>query len=203
MKLELTSRWQNRLAIWGLLLTGVIAGFFLSRWTGAAGTSRLDGQNLLQVIESSAIASTPAWLDSASRGNKVSLATGVIHDGVEGIFALDHQTGNLFCWVLDPRSMALVAEYATNVPFQMGLAGTGGDFDFVMTTGQLPFQGGAGGNARPIQSVVYVAEGNSGKVGGFSFTWAQPMAVRGVGQQGPMTMVFAGTVRSPLANRDQ
>lgn len=203
MKLELTSRWQNRLAIWGLLLTGVIVGFGLSRWTGAAGASRLDGQNLLQVIESSAIANTPAWLDSASRGNKVSLATGMIHEGVEGIFALDHQTGNLFCWVLDPRSMALVAEYATNVPFQMGIAGTGGDFDFVMTTGQLRFQGGLGGNARPIQSVVYVAEGNSGKVGGFSFNWAQPMAVRGVGQQGPMTMVFAGTVRSPLANRDQ
>ena len=203
MKLQFSSRWQNRFAVWGLLLTGLVGGYLVGQVgrgneTSVAGT----GGNLLSLIESSAIANSPAWLDSAARGNKVSMATGLITDGVEGIFALDHQTGNLFCWVLDPRTMAMTAEYATNIPLQLGLAG-GGDFDFVMTTGQIQFQGGRAGNMRPVGCVVYVAEGNSGKVGGFSFNWAQPLAVRGAPQQGPMNMIFAGTVRSPLATREQ
>jgi len=187
-----------------LVLTGVVGGYGIAQFGGSsqANSSLLESKRLLNVVESSGIANSPAWLDSASRGNKVSLASGMISDGVEGIFALDHQTGTMFCWVLDPRTMALMAEYATNVPAQLGL-GIGGEFDFVMTTGMLPNRAGQGGNARPAQCVVYVAEGNSGKVGGFSFNWAQPMAVRGAGQQGPMNLVFAGTVRSPLATRDQ
>ncbi|MDP1564366.1 MAG: hypothetical protein Q8M16_23550 [Pirellulaceae bacterium] len=204
MKLELSARWQSRLAVWGLVLTGVVGGYGIAQFGGNAQTpsSVLDSNRLLNVVESSGIASTPAWLDSASRGNKVSLASGMVSDGVEGIFALDHQTGTMFCWVLDPRTMVLMAEYATNVPVQLGL-GIGGEFDFVMTTGMLPNRAGQAGNARPAQCVVYVAEGNSGKVGGFSFSWAQPMAARGAGQQGPMKLVFAGTVRNPLATRDQ
>jgi hypothetical protein len=212
MKCEISARWQNRLAIWGLLVTGLVVGYLGARWSptlsvdhGAAGSTVAatgDSRSLLELIESSAIANSPAWLDTASRGNKVSMATGLINDGVEGIFALDHQTGNLFCWVLDPRNLAMTAEYATNVPLQLGL-GPGGDFDFVMTTGQISFQGGRAGNLRPVGCIVYVAEGNSGKVGAFSFNWAQPLAVRGAPQQGPMNLVFLGTVRSPLATRDQ
>ncbi len=203
MKLELSARWQSRLAVWGLVLTGLVCGYGIAQFGAKAKNDGpvLDSQRLLNVVESSGISKTPAWLDSASRGNKMSLATGVISDGVEGIFALDHQTGALFCWVLDPRTMGLMAEYATSVPGQMALGQ--GEFDFVMTTGMLPNRAGQAGNARPAQCVVYVAEGNSGKVGGFSFNWAPPMAARGAAQQGPMTMVFTGTVRSPLATRDQ
>lgn len=204
MKLELSARWQSRLAVWGLVLTGLVCGYGIAQFGGKSEkqSAVLDSNRLLNVVESSGIASSPAWLDSASRGSKVSLASGMISDGVEGIFALDHQTGTMFCWVLDPRTMGLMAEYATNVPAQLGL-GINGEFDFVMTTGMLPNRAGQAGNARPAQCVVYVAEGNSGKVGGFSFNWAQPMAARGAGQQGPMNLVFAGTVRSPLATRDQ
>jgi len=208
MKCEISARWQNRLAIWGLLVTGLVVGYggaqFLARSgvEAGGGAAPVESRNLLSLIESSAIANSPAWLDTASRGNKVSMATGLINDGIEGIFALDHQTGNLFCWVLDPRNLAMTAEYATNIPLQLGL-GQGGDFDFVMTTGQIQFQGGRAGNVRPVGCIVYVAEGNSGKVGGFTFNWAQPLAVRGAPQQGPMNLVFAGTVRSPLATRDQ
>ncbi|MBL8890870.1 MAG: hypothetical protein JNL67_12895 [Planctomycetaceae bacterium] len=204
MKLELSARWQSRLAVWGLVLTGLVVGYGIAEFGGSwgANATMVESNRLLNVVESSGISKSPAWLDSASRGSKVSLATGMITDGVEGIFALDHQTGALYCWVLDPRSMALVAEYAGNVPVLMGLE-QGAEYDFVMTTGQLPNQAGRAGNARPIQSVIYVAEGNSGKVGGFSFQWAQPMAARGAAQQGPISLVFSGTVRSALATRDQ
>lgn len=204
MKLELSARWQSRLAVWGLVLTGLVVGYGMAEFGGTwrANSTVVESNRLLNVVESSGISKSPAWLDSASRGNKVSLASGMITDGVEGIFALDHQSGALYCWVLDPRSLALVAEYSGNVPALLGLE-QGGEYDFVMSTGQLPNQAGRAGNARPIQSVVYVAEGNSGKVGGFSFQWAQPMAARGAAQQGPISLIFTGTVRSALATRDQ
>lgn len=204
MKLELSARWQSYLAVWGLVLTGLVVGYGVAKYGGdwRADSAVVESDRLRNVVEASGIAKSPAWLDSASRGSKVSLATGLIMEGVEGIFALDHQNGFLYCWVLDPRSMAVVAEFSGNVPALMGME-QGGEFDFVMTTGQLPNQAGRAGNARPIQSVVYIAEGNSGNVGGFSCQWAQPMAVRGNVQKGPMTLIFSGTVRSALADREQ
>lgn len=196
-----SERWRNRLAVLGLILVGVCLGSGIGTGFWTQSSESTASSRALRLIENSAIAASPNWLDTAARGNKVSMATGLINDGVEGVFALDHKTGNLFCWVLDPRNLAMTAEYATNVPLQLGL-GEGGDYDFVMTTGQINFQGGRAGNVRPVGCVVYVAEGNSGKVGGFSFNWAQPLAVRGAPQQGPMNMVFTGTVRSPLLSQE-
>lgn len=198
----LSPRWQTRFTIVGLMAIGAFCGVFVNRWISSADS--LGSAGLAGPWESFAAASSlkTSLLDSASGGKKVSLATGLIEDGTEGLFALDHETAVLYCWVLDPRNGNTIGQFTANVGTQMGLA-PGGDLDFVMTTGALPFQGGRAANARPINSVVYVAEGNSGKVVGLSLGWNQTLATRSAPQEGLMNVVFTGTVRGVLASRDQ
>ncbi len=199
MKNILSDRWQARFTVGGLILFGAVVGG-VGSWFSSSNRS----------FESTAFAANRiatmgsgngTWVDSAG-SKKVSMATGLIDEGVEGLFALDHQTGNLFCWVLNPRNGVTIGEFTTNVQATMGLA-AGGDPDFSMVTGAMLFQGGRGNNERPINSVVYVSEGNSGKVAGFSLNWNQAIASRNAPQGGPMGVVFTGTVRGGLASRDQ
>lgn len=181
---------QARLAVFGLVSFGMVLGLL-------AGPLLSLGR-----FENQAQASMNAMLDSAAGGKKVSLATGLIDDGVEGLFALDHETGNLFCWIINPRNGSPLGQFTTTVPVDMGL-GVGGENDYVLTTGQMLFQGGRGGNARPANSVAYVAEGNSGKVVGYTLNWSQALANRNNAQTGKLQPFFSGTVRGALASRDQ
>ena len=59
--------------------------------------------------------------ESASRGKAISLATGQLETGVDGIFVLDHLTGNLFCWVINPKTGGVGAEYMANVRNDLGM----------------------------------------------------------------------------------
>jgi hypothetical protein len=111
-------------------------------------------------------ASPPAWIwESASGARQMSLATGRIEEGVEGVFALDHLTGDLFCWVLSPRDGTLSRSPPINVA---AFLGSEGEADFVMCTGWLDIRAGRTGGDRLADSVVYVGDGNTGKVAAFS-----------------------------------
>lgn len=186
-----SQRTKTRLAVMGLVSFGVVLGLFASP--------------LVQdrSLETPAFASTMnKMLDSAATGEKVALATGLIDDNVEGLFALDYETGNLFCWIINPRNGQPLGQFTTTVPIDMGL-GVGGSNDYVLTTGRMVFQGGRGNNARPINCVVYVAEGNSGKVVGYTMSWNQALANRNAAQVGKLQPFFSSTVRGALASRDQ
>ena len=108
---------------------------------------------------------SPMMWESASGGNQMSLATGRLSDDGESVFALDHLTGDLFCWVLSPQNGTLSRSVPLNVA---GFLNVDGDADYVMCTGLLDIRAGRSGGDRVGDSVVYVGDGNSGKVAAFS-----------------------------------
>ncbi|HMO15449.1 MAG TPA: hypothetical protein PKD64_19405 [Pirellulaceae bacterium] len=107
--------------------------------------------------------------DSSTSGKMMSCATGWINENVEGLFVLDHLTGTLFCWVIDPKSGALGASFQTNVTADLSPDGRVADVDYVMVTGSINFSGTQfTGVNRPARTIVYVGEGNSGRVGAYA-----------------------------------
>ena len=150
-------------------------------------------------------ASVPIVLnaDTANSGKAVSLATGLVDEDVEGLFVLDHLSGNLQCWVINPKTGGVAAIFAASPATDMGLD-KGGDTDFVMCTGGVNFTArGRTGNARPANVICYVADGNSGKVVGYSLVFDRQAAIRGDTQGGLLEVVCRGFAREAGQIRDQ
>ena len=156
--------------------------------------------------KSSPVASAPVELhaDSAARGKGMSFATGLIDDdGVEGLFVLDHLTGNLQCWILNKRTGDIGGIYSANVGVDMELEKVG-DSDFVMTCGRIPFNPAARrGNIKPALSVCYVGDGNTGKVVGYGLEINPQVIAQGGAQQGELQVVCKGVTREATEIRDQ
>ena len=147
-------------------------------------------------VESTALASpSPFVWESASGGKQMSLATGRVDDGVEGVFALDHLTGDLYCWILSPRDGTLARTLPTNVSVILNVDG---DADYMMCTGILDIRGGRTGGDRVGDSVVYVGDGNTGRVAGFTVIYGSGVVRLELipGSNNMMT-------RDPRAVRDQ
>jgi hypothetical protein len=130
--------------------------------------------------------------DSASGGKSISMATGPITNDVEGLYILDHLTGGLQCWLLNPRTGDVGGIYVADVNSVLGL--DKGDPDFVMTTGKFYIK--SQGNMKVADTIVYVGEGKSGKVAGFSLAYDKGGIQRGVVQQGELTVVCQGPIRN-------
>ena len=139
--------------------------------------------------------------DTASSGKQISMATGFIDDGVEGLFVLDHLTGNIQCVVINRRTGELNARFTGSATTALG-ADKGGSTDFVMATGRVDFNKGSGQN-RPAGCVCYVAEGNSGKFVGFGLRYNSQAAAKGKPQTGTLEVVCRGITRNTAARRDQ
>jgi len=116
---------------------------------------------------------------------------------------LDHLSGNLQCWVINPKTGGVAAIFAASPATDMGLD-KGGDTDYVMCTGGVNFTArGRTGNARPANVICYVADGNSGKVVGYSLVFDRQAAIRGNTQGGMLEVVCRGFAREAGAIRDQ
>ncbi len=179
-----------------LRLFGVGAVAFLGAWLAIGLAARPEAANTEPV---------PIVLnaDTANSGKAISLATGVVDENVEGLFVLDHLSGNLQCWVINPKTGGVAAIFAASPVVDMGLD-KGGDTDFVMCTGGVNFTGrGRTGNARPANVICYVADGNSGKVVGYSLVFDRQAAIRGDTQGGLLEVVCRGFARDAGAIRDQ
>jgi hypothetical protein len=163
------------------------------------------GTYMAQQSQAPAIDLEPLRLqaDSAARGKSISLATGWIDESVEGIYILDHLTGNLQCWVLSPRTGKISGIYTANV--NVGLeADRAGEKDYVMSTGLFNFTGGAAGQKIPARSVVYVAEGNSGNVAAFGLQYDKNVIRRGNGvDNGTLELIGKAPARGDEVTREQ
>ena len=137
--------------------------------------------------------------EGSSGGKAVALATGPVGDGNEGLFALDFATGDLYCWVLNPRfGNGFRSQYVTNVKQHLKLDKAKGA-DYVMTVGQINNTGGGStNNARPAASVVYVADGNTGAVAGFGFQFSPNRARQGGIVSAEMTLVCTASTRGNI-----
>lgn len=142
--------------------------------------------------------------DTATRGKGMSLATGQISADVEGLFVLDHLTGNLSCIVLNPRNGTLGGSlFFTNVARDLG-SEKAGQNDFLLATGYINAnRGGRAGQARNANCVVYVADGSTGQVAAYTLRYNQNMIDQGQGQQGALELIWAGASREAAIRREQ
>ena len=133
---------------------------------------------------------------SASHGSDTfAMATGASDDDAEAVMMLDYLTGDLTCFVLNPRSLKFNAMFRTNVWKELPPT-KGKKASYVMCTGRWnPLKGGEGGG-RPADCVVYVADANTGNFAAYSFPW-QAGANTNVGPAitAPMVTLDVGKAR--------
>ena len=103
--------------------------------------------------------------DTAARGKSISMATGLLdtRELLEGLFILDHLTGELQFWVMNNNTGKVGAAYKLDVGKLLDPKKSG-DADYVMATGQIEFDGGRAGGGERGSSVCYIADSNSGAV---------------------------------------
>jgi hypothetical protein len=178
------------LVITGLLGIGIMSGvgaFLGNQWAGNESTT------LTKPIDLHA--------GAAIKNDSLSMATGLITNEVEGLWLLDHETGNLQCWVMNPRTGAVAGVYATNVAKDMELSK--GKPEFLMAAGNFFFTGGNVGNLSPANSICYVSNTTSGIVAGYSVAINRQALKRGIAENGRLTRVCIGKVKEAGATRDQ
>ena len=176
------------LGLFATVLFGSAAGTFLSDRYSQSGC-----ESELPVVLNA---------DSASAGKSMSMATGLIDRdrAVEGLFVLDHLSGNLQCWVINPRNGEIAAIYAANVNEDLGV-GKGGDIDYVMTTGTINLDVRQN-NAVAAGCVCYVGDGNSGKVVGYSMLYNRQALLKNEMQTGELKVLARGLARESNLRRD-
>ena len=81
--------------------------------------------NGLNTAKATRTGELPLQAAGATVGSHISMATGQIDADIEGVFVLDHQTGQLTCWVLNPRGLAgargIIGKFTYNVLSDLGL----------------------------------------------------------------------------------
>lgn len=141
---------------------------------------------------------------TATRSESLSMATGRIEERVEGLFILDHLSGDLQCWILNPKNGQPIGFYTANVKQDLAAEGakTGGS-DYVMVTGDYFFDGGGSGNNAPGRTICYVGDAASGAVVGYGLLYNRQMINRGKQQQGELKLLCKGLARGEQTTRDQ
>ena len=194
---------QNSYVWQAVTIAGVIVamgcGFFLGRSTNEQNANSAL-QAKLQAQFDELQQNLPLRLSAdASGGKTISMATGSITGEADGLFILDHVTGSLQCWLLNPRTGKVGGIYVADVGAALGL--DKGDPDFVMTTGNFLVRSN-GKAQRAANTICYVGEGKSGKVAGFSLAYNQTGFQAGTVQQGELNVVCSGPVRQAGAIRE-
>jgi hypothetical protein len=124
----------------------------------------------------------------ASHGTDTfAIATGSVDDDVEGLYTLDFLTGDLQCFVINPRTGKFGGWFKTNVASHLGVE-KGKKPSYLLATGLINVQG-YGGNQRPAHSLCYVVDANTGDVAAFSFPWAKSATAAGMAQATEMALV--------------
>jgi len=135
---------------------------------------------------------------TASHGaSSFAMATGPIDDTVEGLFCLDFVTGDLTCYVLNPRTGRGAGLYKTNVTADLAPE-KGKAPAYTLVTGGISITAGTTGNARPALSVIYVADANTGVVAGYSLDWNKQAVAAGTAQTGILKRVVYEKARAEL-----
>ena len=124
----------------------------------------------------------------------MAISTGPVDEEAEGVFFLDYLTGDLQCYVMNPRAGKFTGWFKTNVVKDLPVE-KGKKPAYVMATGAWnPTRGG--GNARPAQCVVYVCDTNSGVFAAYSFPWVKGTSSTLQTQASPMITLDGGRARS-------
>jgi hypothetical protein len=171
----------RRIKAWGMLAIGLTIGLAMG---GSVAVGVWIGQR------SAAPTNLPGLADlhlkaMASHGSDTfAIATGPIDDDVEGLFTLDFLTGDLNCYVINPRNAAIGGWFSANVANVLKVE-KGKKPSYLMATGTIQVAGTAGGQ-RPAGSLCYVVDANSGDAVAFTFPWVKAATTVGAPQSTPM-----------------
>jgi len=135
----------------------------------------------------------PLHASGAHGSDGFAMATGNIDENSDGLFTLDYLTGDLMCWVLNPKTGTFTALFTANVMADLG-AEKGKKPNFAMATGLVSWP--AGGGARPGNSVVYVADANTGKFVAYGVLFDPGAKAVGGLQKGPLQKITVGQGRN-------
>jgi hypothetical protein len=138
----------------------------------------------------------------ASHGSETfAIATGPVDGDVEGLFTLDYLTGDLQCFVINPRFGGLGGWFKTNIANSL-TPEKGKKPSYLIATGVLNVKAGTYGNFRPAGCVCYVVDANTGEAAAYSFPWAANAGAVGVTQATEMKLIYKWKARS-LSINDQ
>jgi len=122
------------------------------------------------------------------------MVTGPIDDdGTEGVFLLDYTTGDLTCWVINPRNGAFGAGFKRNIVADLKVEKK--KPSFVMATGVVAFRGFPGPQ-RPANGVVYVCDANTGRFAAYFVPWTPGAAAVGALQINELKLLNVGEARN-------
>jgi hypothetical protein len=128
-------------------------------------------------------------------GESMALATGQIDDDVEGVFILDYLTGDLYCYVLNPRTSQWGGFFRHNVVQDLAVE-PGKKPSFAMVTGGINFLRGSAARTVPGLCVVYVLDANTGNFAAYGVQWDRTAARAGTPQKGPLVRIAVGKARA-------
>lgn len=111
------------------------------------------------------------WLHAAAAQGEgtLSIATGPIEPGIEGLFVLDSISGDLTCGVLNPRTGQIAGLFRRNVAVDLGVE-QGKQPKYLLVTGAFELKSQVS-NIRPAMSLVYVADSTTGRYAGYMMPW--------------------------------
>lgn len=181
-----TGQW-GWMVMGGMLAMAGLSGAFWAGWSSHRQPDLMPNAQLLQSVMRP---------DSSSTGKSMSLASGRVMPDYEGLFMLDHKSGNLFCVLVNPRTGMEVGTFQTNVFVGLNLVNVA-EADLVMTTGFVSLgEGGRVGNARPSTCICYVGDGSTGRVVGYGFQFNPQAVERNINQVGQLQVIWQGALRA-------
>jgi hypothetical protein len=182
-QLQKPSAWMLLVGLaMGLLVgIGMMIGTLATRWTLPA-----SGPSLSETL---------LHASGSHSGKSMAMATGLIDEEAEGLFTLDYLTGDLQCYVLNPRyATQWSGIFKYNVVQDLGIE-QGKEPNYVMVTGQTQFVRGTG-TQTPAMCVLYVMDANSGNFAAYGLAWNRTMARGPQTQTGTLARLQMGKART-------
>jgi len=138
---------------------------------------------------------------SATQGeSNFAIATGLIDNGVEGLYFLDYLTGDLRAVVLNRRTGRFSGFFEYNIQADFA-AVTSKNPKFLMVTGLVDVPRGRG----PTQigsSAIFIAEATSGLVNAYAIKWNSSMYAAGKDQKDTFVLLDGAQMRTTFV-RDE
>ena len=136
---------------WGMPIAGLVLGLTIG---GAMTIGVLLGQRTDSVAQFAGFDDLRLKAMASHGGDTFAIATGPVDDEVEGLFTVDYLTGDLQCFVPNPRTGGVAGWFKANVANDLTVE-RGKKPAYLIATGEFNFSS-ASGNSRPAASLVYI-----------------------------------------------
>lgn len=140
----------------------------------------------------------PLHAVATDRQDNFAIATGIVDDGIEGVFFLDFLTGDLKGAIINPVRGNIGLTYSQNVLADLKVDPAKNP-KFMMVTGSMQVRG-PGGPGQYADTVIYVAEATSGMMGVYALQYNPGVLnnSQGATQSLPFVPLFVGPFRQAV-----